>query len=324
MSAREAVSETIDGHVVRLSNASKVLYPRDGITKGDVVAYYRRVAPFLLPHLRGRPFTMQRFPDGIDGMQFFAKDAPRGVPDWVEQIELRAPGASSGRGAVSYMLISDEAGLAYVANLGSIVQHVWTSKVPHLESPDFIFFDLDPGERATIGMLAKVALRVRDELALLGLDALVKSSGGIGLHVVVPLEQRYSYDEVKLFTEAIARRIAAAEPKRVTLERTIARRPQDRIYFDWVQVGRGKTIVPAYSLRARDGAPVSTPLEWSEVETLSRKRSGHPEEVFAGHTIRTIFRRLERLGDLWDERSWKPQRLEGAIRRAREQWDDDI
>lgn len=312
--------ETVAGRVITFSNPDKVLFPRDSITKGQLVAYYRRVAPYLLPQLHDRPLTMQRFPDGIDGMSFFEKDAPKYVPDWVQRYETAAPGAASGRGKVAYIICNDEATLAWVANLASVVLHVWTSKLPDLESPDFLFFDLDPGDRCSIGKLARVALAVRSELQEIGLEPIVKTSGGAGLHVIVPLAQRYSYEDLKLFAEAVARRLAQTKTADVTLERSVAKRPEDRVYFDWVQVGRGKTIVPAYAVRARDGAPVSTPLQWDEVEAYARKRSGSPPDVFAAFTMQTIFKRLDKTGDLWSKRAWKAQKLEPAIKKARSAW----
>ncbi len=273
---------------------------------------------WLLPHLQERPLTLQRYPDGIDGFSFFEKHLPKGLPDWAARASLTSPGSS--RAKTTYVVCNDEATLVYVANLASIVLHVWTSQVETIEEPDYVFFDLDPGETCTIKTLAAVALEVRDLLASVGLNALVKTSGGMGLHVVVPLAAGYSYDAAKMFAEIVAQRLAHDNPKAITLERSLAKRDTSAVYFDFQQVGRGKTIVSAYSVRARDGAPVSTPLDWTEVEAFARKRSGVPADVFTAFNLRTTPKRLERDGDLWSGKAWKKQRLEPAVTKAQKLW----
>ncbi|MGD0967854.1 MAG: non-homologous end-joining DNA ligase [Candidatus Aquilonibacter sp.] len=312
------VPVTVDKHELSLSNLDKVLFPRDGYTKGDLISYYRGVSPWLLPYLRDCPLTLQRYPDGVDGPSFFEKHLPKGLPDWVARASLTSPGGS--RAKTTYMLCNDEATLTFVANLASIVLHVWTSHVETIEEPDYVFFDLDPGEQCTIKTLAAVALEVRDLLTSIGLTTLVKTSGGMGLHVVVPLAAGYSYDAAKMFAEIVAHRLAQEDKTRISLERSLAKRDQSAVYFDFLQVGRGKTIVSAYSVRARDGAPVSTPLAWDEVEAFARKRSGVPADTFAAFNLKTTPKRLERDGDLWAGKAWKKQRLEPAIAKAQKQW----
>lgn len=308
----------VSGRTLSVSNLDKVLFPRDGITKGDLIEYYRRVSPSLLPHLRNYPLTLQRYPDGIDAQSFFEKHLPRGLPDWVDRVALTSPEGT--REETTYMLCNDEPTLVWVANLASIVLHVWTSHVPSIEDPDYVFFDLDPGEQCTLKILARVALAMRDVLEDIGLTSLVKTSGGMGLHVVAPLAPGYDYDAAKVFAEAVASELARREPEMVTLERSLKRRDQSLVYLDYLQVGRGKTIVSAYSVRARDGAPVSTPLDWSEVEAFARKRGGAPEQTFAQFNMHTTPKRLEREGDLWSGRAWKKQRLEPAIAKAQKRW----
>jgi bifunctional non-homologous end joining protein LigD len=312
------VPVTVDKHELSLSNLDKVLFPRDGYTKGDLISYYRGVSPWLLPYLRDCPLTLQRYADGVDGPSFFEKHLPKGLPDWVARASLTSPGGS--RAKTTYMLCNDEATLTFVANLASIVLHVWTSHVETIEEPDYVFFDLDPGEQCTIKTLAAVALEVRDLLTSIGLTTLVKTSGGMGLHVVVPLAAGYSYDAAKMFAEIVAHRLAQEDKTRISLERSLAKRDQSAVYFDFLQVGRGKTIVSAYSVRARDGAPVSTPLAWDEVEAFARKRSGVPADTFAAFNLKTTPKRLERDGDLWAGKAWKKQRLEPAIAKAQKQW----
>jgi bifunctional non-homologous end joining protein LigD len=304
-----------------VSNLDKVLFPRDGYTKGDLIAYYRAVAEIALPHLERRPLTMQRYPNGVDGESFFEKNVPKGLPDWVHRATLTT---HEGWGEkITFVVCDDEPMLVYVANLAAIVLHVWTSRLGSIDEPDYVFFDLDPGESCTLKTLTAVALDMRALLESLGLKTLVKTSGGMGLHVVVPLVDGYSYEHARMFAQAVAHEMARRYPERVTLERTLRRRDQDAVYLDWVQVGRGKTIVAPYSVRARDGAPVSMPLEWSEVEAFARKRTSMlPADAFSAFTIKTSPGRLAKTGDLWSGRSWKKQRLEPAIDKARRAWSD--
>ncbi len=200
----------VNGRTLSVSNLDKVLFPRDGITKGNLIEYYRGVSPWLLSHLRNYPLTLQRYPDGIDDQSFFEKQLPRGLPEWADRVSLTSPGGV--REKTTYMLCNDEATLVFVANLATIILHVWTSHVPTIEEPDYVFFDLDPGETCSIKTLATVALAMRDLLAEIGLKTLVKSSGGMGLHIVVPLAAGYTYDAAKIFAEAVASQIAQRRP----------------------------------------------------------------------------------------------------------------
>ena len=319
--AEKRVEVRVGSRTLSLSNLDKVLWPNDGYTKGDLVAYYQEIAPYVVTHLKGRPLTLQRYPNGIEASAFFEKEVPRGAPEWIERVTVPTPGGSRTR--TTFVLCNDEPTLVYLANLATIVLHVWTSRVPALEEPDFVIFDLDPGERSTLRTLATVALGVRELLSEIGLKALVKTTGGFGLHVIVPLQSGYSYDTAKVFAEVVARRATAQLGEIVTLQRSIAKRPQAAVYLDYVQVGLGKTIVAPYSVRARDAAPVSTPLHWSEVEALARKRATTaPADEFAKYTIRTTPRRLQREGDLWGGQYWKKQSLEPAIAKAQRLWSE--
>lgn len=318
MSEAERVPVTIGSHRLSFSNLDKVLWPREGYTKGDLIDYYRSVADVIVPYLKERPLTLQRYPDGIGGFSFFEKRLPKGVPDWVARVTASS---SEGGKRVTYVVCNDEPTLAYVANLASIVLHAWTSRVETLDEPDFVFFDVDPGEACTLKTLALVTLGIRDALAEIGLSALVKTSGGMGLHAFVPLAAGYTYESAKLFAELLARHVAGKMGNAVTLERSVGKRDPSAVYLDYVQVGRGKTYVVPYSVRARDGAPVSTPLEWSEVEAFARKRGRSlPADAFADFTMRTTAKRLKSKGDVWAGKAWKKQRLEGAIARAQGSW----
>jgi bifunctional non-homologous end joining protein LigD len=323
VSASKRHDVRIGSRTLSLSNLDKVLWPRDGYAKGDLIGYYQSIAAAAIAHLKNRPLTVQRYPNGIDGPTFFEKQMPKGMPDWIERVTIPTPGGT--RSEVTFPLCNDEPSLVYFANLAAIVLHVWTSALPTLDEPEFVLFDLDPGEGCTLATLAKVTLTVRDLLQSLGLKALVKTTGGFGLHVVVPLAAGYSYDTAKVFAEIVARRAAAEGKSAATLARTIAKRPQDAVYIDYVQVGRGKTIVAPYSARSRDGAPVSTPLEWEEVEAFARRRAAiAPADEFAKYTIRTVPPRLDREGDLWGGKRWKKQRLEGASAKAARLWGDTL
>lgn len=318
MSPRTTETLELDGRSLTLSNRDKVLWPQDGYTKGDLVAYYRAAAPYILPHLADRPLTLQRYPDGIDGQSFFEKNASRSLPAWVPTVEVKS---EFGRhGSVRFILCNDEATLVYVANLAAIVLHVWTSSAAALDTPEFLFFDLDPHDGCTLATLAKTGLALRDLLTQIGLDAHVKSSGGSGLHVVIPLVPEYSYEVCKGFAEVAARTLHARLPDTTTLERAPAKRPLGTVYLDYVQVGRGKTLVAPYSVRARAKAPVSMPLEWDEIEAMARKRARETEGEFVRFTLKNAVSRLAERGDLWSGSRWRGQQLEPALAKARTAW----
>ncbi len=317
MARRVESSVEIGGQSVVLSNPDKILFPRDDYAKRDLIAYYRTMAPYILPYLKDRPLTIERFPDGIDGETWWEKDKPRGLPPWVRTV---AVDASTRRDHIDFVVCDDEATLAYVANLGSIVLHVWYSHVPTLDTPDFILIDLDPFE-CGIATLARVALRFREELASIGLHPLVKTTGGSGMHLVIPLEPRYDYEMAKNFAHLLAQRVHAVAPGDTTLERTIAKRPKGTVYLDYVQVGKGKTYVAPFSVRARDGAPVSMPLRWNEVEALRRKRARDTSGEIARWTLANVPALVAKSGDPWSGEGWVPQRLEGPLETARSLWD---
>ena len=307
----------IDGHSLSLSNPEKILFPRDGYTKGDLIAYYRAVAPYILPYLKDRPLTLERFPNGLESESWWEKHKPKGLPPWIRTTTVAS--STDAHAPIEFLVCDDEATLAYVANLAAIVLHVWHSHLPDLDVPDFLLIDLDPF-KCTLATLARVALRFRDELASIGLAPLVKTTGGKGLHLVIPLERRYDYDHARAFAELIARRVHGLVPELTTLERTIAKRPVGTVMLDYVQVGKGKTYVAPYSVRARDGAPVSMPIDWPTVEAMARKRAKTTEPEMTRWTIANVPKLLAAFGDPWAE-GWKPQRLEGALTTARTLWE---
>jgi len=298
MSAQPQLEVRIDDRTLALSHLTKLYFPRDGISKGNLIAYYDAIAEHLLAHGRRRPLTLERAPDGIDGERFIEKQIPRGTPRWVRSIALPAIGGTK---RVRYALCDNRATLLYLVNLGTIAFHGWISHVGSLARPDFAFFDLDPGEDCSLATLARVALTVRTELERVGLSALVKTSGATGLHVLSPLKGPRSYASLKSLTYDIARRVAIERPKDVTLERSLRERDPRAVYLDYRQVGRGKTIALPYSVRLRDGAPVSTPLHWGEVEEFASMRlRGQPSATLARFNIAAVRTRLARHGDLWE------------------------
>ncbi|HEY0396597.1 MAG TPA: non-homologous end-joining DNA ligase [Candidatus Elarobacter sp.] len=310
---------TIGDRTVKLTNQDKVLFPSDGYTKGDLVRYYRAVAPVILPYLRRNPLTMERFPDGITVPRgIWEKQMPRYTPDWIGRVTI--PPSTGAPREVAYVIVDDEASLVWVANLAAITLHIWYSHVPTLDVPDVILFDLDPGERCPLGRLAKVALAFREELSNVGIRAYVKTTGGMGLHVIVPLEPHYDYEIAKGVSELVARRIHSVLPQDTTLERAIARRPEDLVYLDWVQVGKGKTYVAPFTVRARDAAPVSMPLAWRDVEAMRRKRAPETTAEMRRWTIANVPKLVAKSGDPWRNEGWNPQSLESALARARSLW----
>jgi bifunctional non-homologous end joining protein LigD len=316
MSPAAKTALTIGKRSLSVTNLDKVLWPRDGYTKGDLIAYYRAVAKWLLPHVQGRPLTLERYPNGVDEAGWWEKHIPRGLPEWVQTVSTE--GSTRGD-KIEFIVCDDEATLAYVANLAAVVLHVWYSRTPTLDVPDFILIDLDPYDGCTLATLAKVALAARDELAAVGVTPLVKTTGGSGLHLVIPLEPAYDWEHAKGFSELIARRIHDVVPDLSTLERTIKKRPKGTVYLDYVQVGKGKTYVAPYSVRARDGAPVSMPIAWSEVEAMSRKRAKTTGPEMARWNIVNVPKLLAKHGDQWSE-GWTPYRLEKVVSAARSLW----
>ncbi len=301
-----------------VSNLEKILWPRDGYTKGDLIRYYERVADAIIPYLKGRPLTLERFPNGIDASSFFEKNIPKGLPDWVHRATLTSP--EGHRSRITYVVCDDTPSLVYLANLAAVVLHIWTSHLGSLDEPDFVLFDLDPNERCTTKTLVTVALTLRDALADVGLSPLAKTTGGHGLHVVVPLAAGHSYEQAKIFAEVVARHVAVECGQMVTLERMIRKRPPTSVYMDYVQVGHGKTLVAPFSVRARDKAPVSWPLDWSEVQALGHSRATDPAEAVTKYNIRSVPVALEREGDRWSGSSWKRARLQTVVGRARKLW----
>lgn len=251
---------TINNRVVHLTNLERLLWPDSGYTKRDLIRYYIEVSPFLLPYLENRPLVVRRFPGGIGRESFYQKNIPAGAPDWIKA----HPIAHGEREIAHYIVANDVETLTWLGNQACLELHPWLSSSDTLEQPDFAVFDLDPMEKSTFQQVCRVALLIRELLDCLGLKCYPKTSGATGIQVYLPLIAIYSYREVRRFVEAICRQVNEQLPDITTMERLIKKRG-GKIYLDYLQNGRGKTIVAPYSPRPLPGAPVSMPLSWEEV-----------------------------------------------------------
>jgi bifunctional non-homologous end joining protein LigD len=297
---------------VKLSNLDKVFWPDDdpsgGITKGDLLDYYRAVAPAVLPHLRDRPFTMRRYPDGAYGKAFFQKDAPKGMPEWIERfrVQVSTRERPPRRRWIDAPLVNDERALLWVVNMGCIDLNAWYSRVDRPDRPDFVLFDLDPSPDVGFPEVAQVALLVKQALDALGLVSFAKTSSAEGMHVLLPVERRYTYAQTREFCEIVAGALARTHRGLVTTEWSKAKRRG--VLIDANQNGEGKTIASVYSVRPRPGAPVSTPLRWDEVgESLDP----------TAFTMDAVLERIRRDGDIFEGVLTTRQRLEPALRALR-------
>jgi len=276
---------------VKLSNLDKIFFPDEGITKGDLVEYYRAVAPVLLPHLRDRPFTMRRYPDGAFGKAFFQKDAPSHMPEWIPrfEVEVSTREAPRKRKRISAPMVNSEDALVWMVNMGCIDLNTWYSRIDKPDRPDFVLFDLDPSSDVGFKETVQVALLVKQALDALGLVSFAKTSSADGMHVLVPVERRYTYDDTREFSEVVAGAIARTHRGLATTEWTKSKRRG--VLIDSNQNGEGKTIASAYSVRPRAGAPVSTPLRWEEVDERLDP---------ASFTMDVVLERVRRMGDLFE------------------------
>jgi bifunctional non-homologous end joining protein LigD len=293
-----------DASRVTLSNPEKVFFPDEGITKADLFEYYRAVAPVLVPHLRDRPFTMRRYPDGAFGKAFFQKDAPKHMPEWIPRarVEVSTRESPPRRKWIEAPLVNDEDALLWMSNMGCIDMNTWYSRVDRLDRPDFVLFDLDPSPDVGFQETVQVALIVKAALDALGLVSFPKTSSAEGMHVLVPIERRYTYDDTREFSEIVARAIARAHQGLATNEWSKSKRRG--VLIDSNQNGEGKTIASAYSVRPRAGAPVSTPLRWDEVD-----ESLDP----LAFTMDVVLDRIAKHGDLFEGVLTTKQRLDRAL-----------
>ena len=277
---------------VKLSSADRVLFPDDGITKGDLFDYYDNVADAIVPHLKDRPFTMKRWREGIAAESFFQKQAPKGIPDWIPTREFRTwPRGGKGESRlVDFPLVDCREALLWMVQMHCIDMNAWYSRVDKPDRPDFVLFDLDPPEEeGAFALCVRVAHYVHAALEELGLDSHVKTSGADGIHIVVPIVRRSSFEETYEFAELLSRRLEAEHPGEVTTE--WLKRKRAGVLVDHRQNGAGKTIASVYSVRPKPGAPVSTPLRWDELTEDVRPRD---------FSMQVTLERVQRHGDLFE------------------------
>jgi bifunctional non-homologous end joining protein LigD len=274
---------------VRLTSPARVLFPEDGITKGDLFAYYEQVAPAIVPHLRGRPFTLKRYPHGIDGEVYFQKQAPRGAPDWIRTRRFTTHPREGGSREVDFALVDSAEALLWMVQMNCVDMNAWYSRVDKPGRPDYVVFDLDPPDEPDGFEQAIEAARLVGELLdEVGLPGYPKTSGADGIHVLAPVKRRASYKDTYAFAEAAARLLERRHAGLVTTE--WLKRKRAGVLLDHRQNGWGKTIASVYSVRPRPGAPVSTPLRWEELEPGLRP---------GDFPMRVALERLERHGDLY-------------------------
>ena len=286
-----------------ITHPDKILFPDDGITKGELASYYETIAPVMLPHLRRRPITMERYHRGIGSPGFFQKDVSKGLPEWLERVEVPKHG-----GTVHHPIANYTRSLLWLANQNSITIHVWPSRTPNLYNPDVCIFDLDPARDDELDTLRASALRLRDLLAELGLTSWVKTSGSKGFHIAVPLDGKSDFGTVARFAHMVGRVLVARDPQNLTQEFSKVDRG-GRILVDTGRNGYSATFAATYTVRAKPGAPVSAPCTWEELE-----RGGVGPRSF---TLRTMSQRISSIGDLWADMLRTRRSLKRPIERLR-------
>lgn len=294
----------LDGRRLHLTNLNKVYFPEDGFKKRDLLAHYYWVAPMLVPFLKDRPLVLRRYPNGIEGEAFFQKDAGKGTPEWVKTVSILAE--DRGR-TVRYIIANDRATLVYLANLGCIDQNPWSSRYDNQDHPDYVFFDLDPSEGTPFSAVIRFGKLFLVTLQELKIAAFAKTSGATGFHIFIPIEPRYTFEQARLFVQAIASIVNKKQPGVLTSERTVRKRARGSIYVDAHQNSRGQSLASAYSVRAFPHAPVSTPVRMSDLKDDLQAEKWN---------LKTIRKRVESVGDLWAS-FWKSrQALESLFEHA--------
>jgi bifunctional non-homologous end joining protein LigD len=290
--------------IVSLTNLDKVYWPDDGYTKGDLIRYYYEVSKYILPYLKARPLIMKRYPNGIDGPFFHQHDVDE-APGYVPTVAIDVEEGHE----VDYIVGDNLATLLYMANLGAIERHPWHSRVRDLDHPDWFVFDLDPDKTVEFTTICELALSVREILSGVGLESYAKTSGSRGIHVYVPIKPVYSYEDVADLAERIATRVANENPETATVERSLKKRRPGQIYVDHMQNARGKSVVAPYSVRPREGATVSAPLEWTEVKSK--------KITIQDFNVKSMRRRLTARGDLFKPVLTKRQSLDDALEKVK-------
>jgi bifunctional non-homologous end joining protein LigD len=303
MAKTESMIE-IQGRQLKLSNLEKVMYPSVGFTKAQVIDYYVRIAPVLLPHLKNRPLTLKRYPEGVQGMFFYEKACPKYRPEWVQTTAVWSEGRND---YIDFCLAQDVPTLVWAANLADLELHTSLSRAKNVLQPSMMVFDLDPGEPASIVQCCRVGLRLKEMFETLGLKAFAKTSGSKGLQVYIPLNTPVTYDETKPFAHAVARFLEDESPKDVISDMKKALRT-GKVFVDWSQNDDHKTTVCVYSLRAKEQPTVSTPVSWEEVEECAKKK----DVKLLVFTSDDVLKRVEQSGDLFEEVETLKQKLPKA------------
>lgn len=278
---------TLNRHVIKLTNQDKVYFHKDGITKGDVIEYYQSVAEYILPYLKNRPLSLNRFPNGIEEQGFYQKDAGDHIPDWIKTTKVYS---ESNDKYIDYIYCNDKATLAYLNNLGCIDLNPWNSSLPDLEHPDYLVLDLDPSKKNTFDEVIETALEVNDVLNSIKIKGYCKTSGSTGIHIYIPMGGKYDFDQVKDFAHILMKQVHERLPEITTLERSLQKRDTNKIYLDYLQNRTGQTLASAYSLRPKQGASVSMPLDWKELK---------PGVKPTDFTIKNALERIKEKGDLF-------------------------
>jgi bifunctional non-homologous end joining protein LigD len=299
-SGEPGIGTSVTTHTVKLSSADRVLYPDDGVTKGDLFAYYEKVGPALVPHLRDRPFTMKRYPHGIDGEVFFQKQAPKHLPSWIPTRQYTTHPRDGGARLVDFALVNSTEAVLFMVQNNCIDMNAWYSRVDKPHRPDFVLFDLDPPDDG-FELAIEVAHLIRELLDEVGLPGYVKTSGADGIHVVAPIARRASFEQTYAFAEQASRLLEQRHPGKITTE--WLKKKREGVLVDHRQNGWGKTIASVYSVRPKPGAPVSTPLHWDELTADVRPRD---------FGMDVALERIARLGDLFAPVLEQPRPLGAA------------
>jgi len=293
---------TVGGHVIELSHLDKILFPKDGITKYDVVTYYAKIAATMMPYSKNRPISMLRYPDAIDHEGFYQKNAGAYFPEWITLKPLETEGGK----LVHYVVVDKKATLIYLANQLCLTPHIWLSKIDKLDYPDRMIFDLDPsGKTFDFNQIRQTAFAFKELLEHIGLVPYVMTTGSRGMHIVVPLKRTENFDTVRAFAYDIASYIQKHDPNNLTLEIRKDKRGK-KIFLDYLRNAYSATSVAPYAIRAKDGAPVATPIDWKEVEDSKL--------VSTRYTIFSVFDRLKKQGDPWKDISKNARLLSKAMK----------
>lgn len=279
--------EKLGTREVKLTNQNKIYFPKDGVSKGDVIRYYQKMAKYILPHLKNRPQSMNRFPNGINGLSFYQKDAGEETPDYIETQPVFSESSDKN---INYILCNDRAAMAYLNNLGCIDFNVWTSRVESADFPDYLVLDLDPSENNSFDEVIETAKSVKKILDKGKIKGFCKTSGSTGIHIYLPTGAQYTFDQVKDFGHVIMKIVQKDLPEITTLERALQKRDKNKIYLDYLQNRRGQTLASVYSLRPKEGASVSMPIDWKELKSGLR-----PTDF----NIENTFERVKKNGDLF-------------------------